>query len=442
VLLATAFCLAGCAATIPRNGISDAKLALEAEIPNMHGVRFWADEVPKNPIAEIKRRTAHMPPIARSAKHIDGRPVIETLALSGGGSDGAFGAGVLAGWSQRGDRPEFEIVTGVSAGAIIAPFAFLGRSEDEKLQVIWTQYKQNEVITTQLLPALFGGPALADTTPLQELIAHYVDREFLDRIAAQYRRGRILMVLTTNLDAQRPVVWNMGEIALSKSPRAIELFRSVILASAAIPAAFPPVKIEVEADGKMYDELHVDGGTTREVFVLPAEAPLQAFDALYPKPPIRRFFIIKNGKASPEQEVVKPTTLQIASRAISTLIKSQNQGELYHIYRIALDAGADFNFMSVPASFDFKTTQIYDPKYQAALYAEGIKEGRRSIWLKTPPGQAPVDVRSQSVAPARPRVPASTPSAATPFVKPAANAAATKRVASSSGWQSSVQSAP
>jgi hypothetical protein len=433
--LASTLCLTGCAATIPRNGISDPRLALEAEIPNMHGVRFWADEVPKNPIAEIKRRTAHMPPIAHSARRIDGRPVIETLALSGGGSDGAFGAGVLAGWTQRGDRPDFEIVTGVSAGAIIAPFAFLGPSEDEKLHVIWTQYKQNEVITTQLLPALFGGPALADTTPLQELIAHYIDREFLDRIAAQYRRGRILMVLTTNLDAQRPVVWNMGEIALSRSPRAIELFRNVILASAAIPAAFPPVKIEVEANGKMYDELHVDGGTTREVFVLPAEAPLQAFDALYPKPPIRKFFIIKNGKASPEQEVVKPTTLKIASRAISTLIKSQNQGELYHIYRIALDAGADFNFMSVPASFDYTTTQIYDPQYQAALYAEGIKEGRRNIWMKSPPGQAPISAPSRPVAPAaqRTRVPA---------VKPAASIANPKKLAANSGWQSSVQSAP
>ncbi len=120
------------------------------------------------------------------------------------------------------------------------------------------------------------------------------------------------MVLTTNLDAQRPVVWNMGEIALNRSPAATELFRKVILASAAIPAAFPPVKIEVEAGGKMYDELHVDGGTTREVFVSPVEAPLKAFDSLYPKPPIRRYFIIKNGKATPEQEVVKPTTLQIA----------------------------------------------------------------------------------------------------------------------------------
>lgn len=445
LLLATTLCLAGCAATIPRNGITDAKLATEAEIPGMYGVRFWADDVPKNPIAEIKRRTAHMPPIAHNAKRIDGRPVIETLALSGGGSDGAFGAGVLAGWTERGDRPQFEVVTGVSAGAIIAPFAFLGSSEDSKLHVIWTQYKQNEVITTQLLPALFGGPALADTTPLADLIAHYVDREFLDRIAAQYKRGRILMVLTTNLDAQRPVVWNMGEIALSKSPRAIELFRKVILASAAIPAAFPPVKIEVEADGKMYDELHVDGGTTREVFVLPAEAPLQAFDALYPKPPIRKFFIIKNGKASPEQQVVKPTTLQIASRAISTLIKSQNQGELYHIYRIALDAGADFNFMSVPASFNYTTNQIYDPKYQAALYAEGVREGRKGVWLKTPPGHAPITLPQGSAtqAPAaKSQDPASVPSAANPPVKPAPTAAKSKKVAANVGWQSKVQSAP
>jgi predicted patatin/cPLA2 family phospholipase len=375
-----------------RNGIASARLASTAEIPGMTGVRFWADEVPRDPVSEIKRRTAHMPPIAHDAKRINGRKVIETLALSGGGSDGAFGAGILAGWSKRGDRPSFEIVTGVSAGAIIAPFAFLGPSEDAKLHTIWTQYKQNEVITTQFLPALFGGPALADTTPLENLIAKYIDRDMLDRIAAEYRHGRILMVLTTNLDAQRPVVWNMGEIALNKSPAAMDLFRKVILASAAIPAAFPPVKIEVEADGRRYDELHVDGGTTRELFVLPVEAPLKAFDPLYTEPPIRRFYIIKNGKVSPEQEVVKPTTLQIASRSISTLIKSQNQGELYRIYRIALDGGADFNFMSVPDSFKFKSNEIYDPKYQAALYAEGEKEGRKGAWLKAPPGQTPIHV--------------------------------------------------
>jgi len=387
----------------------------------MSGIRFWADEVPRDPISEIKRRTAHIPPIARYAKRLDGRPVVETLALSGGGSDGAFGAGVLAGWTKRGDRPEFQVVTGVSAGAIIAPFAFLGPSEDDKLHTIWTQYKQDEVVTPEIFSGLFGGPALASTEPLENLIAQYIDRDFLDRIAAQYKRGRILMVLTTNLDAQRPVVWNMGEIALNRSPAATDLFRKVILASAAIPAAFPPVKIEVEADGKIYDELHVDGGTTREVFVMPVDAPLKAFDSLYSKPPIRRFFIIKNGKAAPEQEVVKATTLQIASRSISTLIKSQNQGEVYHIYRVAIDGGADFNFMSVPDTFDFKTKQIYDPKYQAALYSEGVEEGRKGDWLKAPPGQTPIIVSPTGKQPDSSVMPPATapaPSAAVPQTEP------------------------
>lgn len=402
VMLASALVLTGCATIMTRNGISSASLAETAEIPGMPGVRFWGDEVPTDPLAEIRRRTAHMPKLARNARVVEGHKIVDTLALSGGGSDGAFGAGVLAGWSKRGDRPEFEVVTGVSAGAIIAPFAYLGSSEDEKLHTIWTQYKQDQVVTPEILSGLFGGPSLVSTAPLQDLIAHYVDRKFLDRIAAQYRRGRILLVLTTNLDAQRPVVWNMGEIALNRSPEATELFRKVILASAAIPAAFPPVKIEVEAGGKMYDELHVDGGTTREVFISPVDAPIKAFDVLYDKPPIRRYFIIKNGKATPDQEVVKPTTLQIAGRSISTLIKSQNMGEVYHIYRVALDGGADFNFLAVPPSFDYTTKEIYDPKYQAALYAEGVQVGRRGIWLKHPPGSAPIGVNGDQPRPSAP----------------------------------------
>jgi predicted acylesterase/phospholipase RssA len=397
------FALTGCAAVMTRNGISSAKLAETAEIPGMPGVRFWGDEVPTDPLTEVRHRASHMPPIARYAHNVDGRKVIETLALSGGGSDGAFGAGVLAGWTRRGDRPEFEIVTGVSAGAIIAPFAYHGPSEDDKLHTIWTQYQQDQVVTPEIFSGLFGGPALTSTAPLANLIADYVDRKFLDRIAAQYKRGRILLVLTTNLDAQRPVVWNMGEIALSRSPRAIELFRKVILASAAIPAAFPPVKFEVEAGGKEYDELHVDGGTTREVFVSPVDAPLKSFDVLYDKPPIRRFFIIKNGKATPVQDVVKPTTLQIAGRAISTLIKSQSMGELYHIYRVALDGGADFNFLAVPPSFQYQTKEIYDPKYQAALYAEGEAVGLKGVWMKHPPGQAPITVNGEQP---RPQLPA------------------------------------
>lgn len=388
--LAVAIALGACGTAIERNGIADPALAEQATLKSLPGVRFWGDEVPADPIAEIRRRTPNIPPIAQAARRAGGRPIIETLALSGGGSDGAFGAGVMAGWTERGDRPEFEIVTGVSAGAIIAPFAFLGSKYDGDLQRIWTEYKANDVVTAQLLPGLFGGPALTDTGPLARLVAKYVDHAMLKEIATEYRRGRILMVLTTNLDAQRPVVWNMGEIALIGSDEALDLFRKVILASSAIPGAFPPVNIPVEVNGKTFEEMHVDGGTTRELFVLPVQAPFKAFDALYPQPPIRRVYIVKNGRLTPETEVVKGTTLSIASRAIATLIKSQNWSELYRIYRITKDGGADFNLMAVPKSFTQTTTEFYDPKYQKALYAEGVASGRAAAWLKAPPGQTPI----------------------------------------------------
>lgn len=379
--------LGGCG-SIQRNGIPTAEMASEAKIPNMDAVRFWGDEVSIDPIGDMHRHIQHMPRIAARATRINGRPVIETLALSGGGSDGAFGAGLLAGWSERGDRPEFEVVTGVSAGAIIAPFAYLGPRYDEALKAIWTEYQQSQVLTAQILPGILGGDALTDTTPLKNLIAKYVDRQMLREIAQQYEHGRILMVLTTNLDAQRPVTWNMGEIARIGTSDALDLFRKVIMASAAIPGAFPPVNIDVTVNGQHYEEMHVDGGTTRELFVLPIDAPFNAFNALYPKPPIRKLYIIKNGKVVPEYHVVPQTTLQIASRSISTLIKSQNWSEVYRIYRQARDAGADFNFMSIPASFTKTSNMIYDPAYQKALYAVGRDAGRGGHWQKTPPGQA------------------------------------------------------
>lgn len=398
-LLLIATLSAGCATTIVRNGISDPILANEAVVPGLEHVRFWADEIPADPIAEVKRRMPHMPPLGRYAAKVDGRPVFETLALSGGGSDGAFGAGLLAGWTERGDRPEFEVVTGVSAGAIIAPFAYLGPAYDETLRRIWTEYSVNQIVVAQFLPGLFGGDALTDTSPLKKLIAQYVDMPMLKRIAHEYQRGRILMILTTNLDAQRPVVWNMGEIARAGTPEALTLFRQVILASAAIPGAFPPVNIPVVAGGKSYEEMHVDGGTTREIFVLPVDVPFSAFDKLFPRPPLRKLYLIRNGKLTAEQKVVQQQTLPIAGRSITTLIKSQNWTELYRIYRMAEDDGADYNLAAVSPNFTLTTDEVYDPKYQTALYEEGQAFGRAGHWLKAPPSQSPIPYLERSKAP-------------------------------------------
>lgn len=388
--------LSGCATADMRNAVPNAALAQRASLANQTGIRFWGDEVPADVAAEVRRRLPNMPKLAQTAARIDGRPVVDVLALSGGGGDGAFGAGLLAGWAAAGTRPRFELVTGVSAGAIIAPFAYLGPRYDRQLHEVWTQYQTNQLITAQILPGLLGGTALADTAPLADLIARYVDKRMLREVAAEYRKGRILLVGTTNLDAQRPVVWNMGEIAASGHAGSIDLFRRVILASAAIPGAFPPVGIEVEVDGKSYEEMHVDGGTTREVFVSPVQAPFKVFDQFYDAPPVRRFYIVKNGKLTPEYEPVARQTIPIAARAIFTLIKAQNQGDIYRIYRMARDAGAEFNLIAVPATFKVQAKQAFDPVYQTALFEEGYRLGRVGIpWMKVPPDLRPTTVAAE-----------------------------------------------
>jgi predicted acylesterase/phospholipase RssA len=386
-LVVLAGMLAGCAVANIRQGSADPSVTAEAMVSGIPGARAWADVVPRDINAEVRRIAPNLPRLAQSARRTqDGRPIVEILALSGGGGDGAFGAGLLKGWTERGTRPEFEVVTGVSAGAIIAPFAYLGPRYDDQLEEIWTQYQTNQIVVTQLVPGILGGSALADTSPLQKLIEKYVDGPFLAAVARQYRRGRLLLILTTNLDAQRPVVWNMGEIAASRSANAPELFRKIILASAAIPGALPPVHIDVVSRGQTFEEMHVDGGTTREVFVSPVQAPFRELDKLYPAPPLRRIYIVKNGKIAPEPEVVQAQTIPIATRAIYTLIKAQNLGEIYAIWRRARDGGAEFNFVAVPATFDVKASEFFDPAYQRALFEEGRQLGRGGIpWLKQPP---------------------------------------------------------
>ena len=189
----------------------------------------------------------------------------ELLAISGGGANGAFGAGILCGWTAHGDRPKFRLVTGVSAGAILAPFAFVGSEYDPELKEIATTVTNDKVFSARGFFAIFYSDSLTDTAPLVKFLEKYYDRKLLRAVAAEHAKGRRLFVATTDLDAERPVIWDMGAIAAHDTPEALALFRQVILASAAIPALFPPVYLKVKADGKEYDEMHVDGGTTAQV---------------------------------------------------------------------------------------------------------------------------------------------------------------------------------
>ena len=285
------------------------------------------------------------------------------------------------GWSEHGDRPEFDLVTGISAGALIAPFAFLGRAHDRELAGLFTTYGADQIYQSNILSGLFGGNALADSAPLARLIEHYVDARFLRRVAEERAKGRFLLVGTTNLDAQRPVYWDMGKIAQKGDARALQLFRQVLLASASIPGIFPPVLIQVEAGGQLYQEMHVDGGTTREVFFTIADFRFREIDKAIGRKVQRRLWIIRNGKIEPEYKAMPETTLAIAQRSLETLTKSRGIGDLARMYSRARADNIDYNLAAIPADFDAPHPKPFD----RGLYADAVRpragDGPRRLYL-------------------------------------------------------------
>lgn len=377
----------GCAATLGDREIVPEALVTSAEPTGMSGVRKWGDE----PDSTYKEFFAVDGPIIR-AKYQErkrlGQPLRSSmLALSGGGDNGAFGAGLLVGWSERGDRPEFELVTGVSAGALIAPFAFLGREYDGQLAELFTLYGADQIYQTQVLAGLLGGNALANNEPLKELIEKYVDQKMMTRISEERGKGRLLLIGTTNIDAERPVFWDVGRIARLGGVQGLDMLRKVLLASASIPGVFPPVRIPVKVNGKTYEELHVDGGPTREVFFTPADFSFRALDRVLGFKVDRKLYVVLNGKISPEWQPTAENTLTLSQRSLMILLKNQSIGDLTRMHSKARMEGIDYNLAVIPNEFKAPRAKPFDRKYMAALYAEGLKAGRDGItWLKSPPG--------------------------------------------------------
>ncbi len=349
-------------------------------------IRFWGDQLPPNANQMVKQKwqqeKAANPDIRAGGRH----PVVNFLAISGGGSDGAFGAGILCGWTAAGTRPKFDVVTGVSTGALTAPFAFLGPKYDQAVKDVFTKSNTRDIALSRPVRGLLGGDSLQSNAPLAKVIAHYVTPEFMAEVAAEYRKGRRLLIGTTNLDAERPVIWDMGAIANSGRPEALQLFRTVLLSSAAIPAVFPPGFIKVSADGATYEEMHVDGGATREMFLVPTQFMASKVDRQIGIDPIRRAYIIRNGHVSPEYEAVKPRTLSIAGRAVSSLIKSQGVGDLSELYVFARKNGIGYHVTYIPGDFKDTSTQEFDPVYMTKLFDLGYELGKSGrAWQKTPP---------------------------------------------------------
>lgn len=337
-------------------------------------------------MASVRQEPAGAFPLDES-----GYPVYHALALSGGGSSGAFGAGYLNGWTDAGTRPHFKIVTGISTGALIAPFAFLGPDYDSQLKTLYTTTRTRDILERlNLLGILFEGEAFARTTPLKELIETYFDERFLKAVAAAHNEGRRLYVGTTNMDAQRLVVWNMGAIANSGHPDAVKLFQEIVLASSSIPAAFPPVLIEVEIDGRRYDEMHTDGGTVTQVFFFAGTVDLAAAARSGGRMDRENYhgtlYIIRNGKLGPEPEQVERRLPEISARAISTMVKNSAINDLHRLYATTNAARLGFRYVAIPDKFGMQADEAFDPRVMTRLFELGYQMGLSgSAWQDTPP---------------------------------------------------------
>ena len=357
--------------SLPRTPYS-AEQASFAAIPGIPGARVFAD--------------ASVETIAELAANPHSRAKGFTyLALSGGGGDGAYGAGVLNGWTASGRRPEFTLVSGVSTGALIAPFAFLGPAYDAYLTEFYTSGVAGDLVASPNLANVLFGSGLFGDGRLRNLIDRYVTPDLIRAVAEEHSKGRRLLVVTTNLDSQRAVIWNMGVIAASGVPNARELFRDILAASASIPAVFPPQLIDVSAGDARFQEMHVDGSVVTPVFTLPQTLLLR--DGRIRTGGNAEIYVVINGRLEPDFEVTNDNTLAIVGRSFTTASRARSRATLTATYALARGNGIGFNLTyidedgpKVPASKGFDTA------YMRALYEEGMEKGRTgTFWQHTVP---------------------------------------------------------
>lgn len=380
--------LAGCATMerLPPVPLSLASSAVPLDIPD---ARFYADadaERMSTLATQIYERAKAAAVVQGATGKFEPRPYF--LAISGGGDDGAYGAGLLAGWTARGDRPQFSVVTGVSTGALSAPFAFLGPEYDEQLKSIYTETSAGDIFKPRGFMAAVAEDAMADSAPLRERIATFVDKRMVQRLAEEYGKGRLLLILTTNLDQGRSVIWNIGAIAASGHPGSRGLIVDILLASTAIPGVFPPVMINIVVDGKSYQEMHVDGGAVAQAFLYPPSFKLKAtLKKLGFKDAKPVAYIIRNGRLYRPEENVQRQTLKIAQQAIQTMTASSGMNDLYRMYLTAKRDAVVFNLAFVEDDFQLPYKGPFDKAYMNALYEHGYAVGRAGYnWHHAPPG--------------------------------------------------------
>ena len=362
--------LAGCLA--PDRIAYGPKAAATASIEGFSDIRMYAD-------------TTRNLPEARAWMPIPRHKEINYLVLSSGGAGGAFSVGVLKAWSDRADRPKFDIVSGVSTGALIAPYAFLGPAYDKALVDLYTSGVAKELVDADFLPKGLFGASLLKQKPLRTMVERYLTRDVLAIIAAEHRKGRRLLVLTSNLDSQRAVIWNMGAIAASGRPDALKLFRDIIIASASIPGLYPAVLIKARSGAQAFEEMHSDGGSASQILTIPEGWMANSDKGGWSKGLKFNMYIIVNNALIPEFSTTTNNTFAVMARANSALIKAQTRSALVATYVYAQRNGIRFRVASIDTQVPYKMIDPFNTSYMRAVYKLGYeKMASDSLWSDKP----------------------------------------------------------
>jgi hypothetical protein len=328
----------------------------------------------------------------RELAQVDPPPPKRTvLSLSGGGAYGAYSAGVLCGWTCRGDRPQFDVVTGISTGALAAPYAFLGPKYDPQLKQFFTELESRDLYRKTPVRGVFG-ESFADSTPLVRHLDAAVTPELMAEIAAEHAKGRRLFIGTTEAEGRRFVVWDIGAIACRGTVEDVQLIKLILQGSSAIPGFFPSAKIPVTIDGRRLVERHIDGGTSMALFIRPPYVPPDKISdpvahSLYGSD----VYAIVAGKLFADPEPEKPRALNIAGSSVSTVIYAQTRGDLTRLWTLCQLTGANYHMAAIPdaypapkSSTDFKRAELQ------GMFDEGVRQVMAgTAWRSTPPGLEP-----------------------------------------------------
>jgi hypothetical protein len=396
IFLMSLLSIQGCATLQPRKAVP-MDFAGKVDISGMPDIRTDID----NPDPVVMQKSLIDSFRQEGLVNLLGIKIYPVLAISGGGANGAYGAGLLKGWSEEGSRPIFKIITGVSSGSITALYAFLGKDYDDELEKFFTTVSTKDIMKQNNFFSILFGDSLMSSALMAKKISVIVDGKLMARVAEEHKRGRRLFVGTVNLDAQEFVVWDMGALACKGGSDSIKMFRKILLASCSLPMTFSPVHFKVsDASGKVYDEMHVDGGTIRGVFYIDrltknmeGAAKLFGIDPSKYRPKI---YILSNGYMSPNRQQVEDSLIGISIRSLDTVVAAANEGDIYRLYATAKRRGLDFNLAYIPADFNPHPKELFDMKEMQRLFKRGYDDAINGYkWHKTPPGYGAEDETSE-----------------------------------------------